>query len=199
MPSITQRKKFAHGKRGIIYTGMYKGKKVAIKKKRMESLARDRMQNEATWLRILNRHGIGPKFLSFKNNEVVYEFVEGEFIVPFLEKVSLKRRKDVILDVFLQMYALDLLGVNKEEMHHPLKHILVTKGDKPVLIDFERCHLTEKPKNVTQFLQFVTRTRARTFLGVMPSATLKKMQITYKSKYSEQSFRKLLVLLHLLP
>jgi len=53
------------------------------------------------------------------------------------------------------MFVLDKLGVNKEEMHHPYKHVLITKKQKPVLLDFERCHLSEKPKNVTQFCQCV--------------------------------------------
>jgi predicted Ser/Thr protein kinase len=53
------------------------------------------------------------------------------------------------------------LKVNKEEMHHPHKHILVCAKNKkaliPVMIDFERCHLTSKPTNVTQFLEFICR------------------------------------------
>jgi predicted Ser/Thr protein kinase len=47
-------------------------------------------------------------------------------------------------------------------MHHPLKHIIV--GRKPVLIDFERCHDTDKPKNVTQFLMFLGGTKVKALL-----------------------------------
>jgi predicted Ser/Thr protein kinase len=50
---------------------------------------------------------------------------------------------------------MDVLGINKEEMHHPFKHIIV-RDEKPVLIDFERCHYTEKQQNVTQFVQYLT-------------------------------------------
>ena len=52
------------------------------------------------------------------------------------------------------MFALDKLMVDKEEMHHPFKHVIITKG-KPLLVDFERCHKTLKPKNVTQFCQCI--------------------------------------------
>ena len=54
------------------------------------------------------------------------------------------------------MYKLDELKINKEEMHHPYKHILITKTNKPVLLDFERANNTEKPSNVTQFCQCIT-------------------------------------------
>ena len=59
----------------------------------------------------------------------------------------------MIKEVLEQCFVLDSLHVDKEEMHHPHKHILIDK--EPVLIDFERAHYTEKPQNVTQFCQFL--------------------------------------------
>jgi len=51
---------------------------------------------------------------------------------------------------------MDGLGINKEEMSHPPKHIIISKKNKkPVLIDFERSHYTLKPSNVTQFCDFL--------------------------------------------
>ena len=41
-------------------------------------------------------------------------------------------------------------------MTNPYKHIIIDKNNNPVLIDFERCRYTEQPKNVTQFLQYLT-------------------------------------------
>ena len=40
-------------------------------------------------------------------------------------------------------------------MHNPLKHIIIDAKNMPVLIDFERCYETEKPHNVTQFVDFI--------------------------------------------
>ena len=46
--------------------------------------------------------------------------------------------------------------MDKEEMHHPYKHIIIDrKTKKPVLLDFERCHKTQEPKNVTQFCSYI--------------------------------------------
>ena len=59
----------------------------------------------------------------------------------------------MLKDVLRQCFILDKLKINKLEMHHPVKHIIIDK--KPVLIDFERSYYTENPKNVSQFCQFL--------------------------------------------
>ena len=153
---IANIEKIAKGHRGVVYSGMYDGKKVAVKKKREDSEAVGRMQNEARWLKFLNRKGIGPEFIYSEDDYLVYYFVEGVPIVDFLKKADKEDIRKVLVDVLKQCYNLDKIGINKEEMHHPLKHILVKKDNVPVMIDFERAHSTQKPKNVTQFLQFVS-------------------------------------------
>jgi len=54
-----------------------------------------------------------------------------------------------------QMYEMDKMKINKEEMSHPHKHIIIDNKYKPVLIDFERAHYTINPSNVTQFSDFL--------------------------------------------
>ena len=73
------------------------------------------------------------------------------------KETSHVRIKRVLRNVFEQCARLDKLGINKEEMHNPYKHIVV--GEKIVLLDFERAAFTEKPHNVTQFVQYVIRNR----------------------------------------
>jgi release factor glutamine methyltransferase len=158
-----------HGKRGNIFTGIidksklikthFPGKKeivkVAIKVKREESKAIGRTENESNWLKILNKEGIGPRFMFSGDDYLVYRFAEGQFILDWAEGKSFEEVRPVILEVLDQCYKMDLLGVNKEEMHHPMKHVIV--GEKIVMLDFERCSRTEKPKNVTQFIEFICR------------------------------------------
>src|SRR3989344_8569931 len=57
------------------------------------------------------------------------------------------------------MRTLDLLKLNKEEMHHPHKHIIVDRKGKPSLVDFERARIVSRPKNVTQFCQYLRSTQ----------------------------------------
>jgi len=155
--------KLAKGHRGIVYAGKYRGKKVAIKRKKPESEAVGRIQNEAKWLKVLNKKGIGPKFIFSKDDYFVYYFIDGKFIMDFLIEANNKDINKVLCDIVDQCNLLDKLGLNKEEMHHPLKHIIVRRN-KPVMIDFERIHYNDKPKNLTQFLQFLSSRNVYTIL-----------------------------------
>jgi release factor glutamine methyltransferase len=154
---ITNTKKIAKGRRGLIYKAKWKNKSIVIKKKRPESKAVGRMQNEADWLKVLNKKGIGPRFRFADRDYFAYDYVEGEFLPLFMEKSGKAGIKRVLSEIIKQCFILDKLRVNKEEMHRPLKHVLVDKNLKVVLIDFERTHKAGKPKNLTQFLQYLKR------------------------------------------
>lgn len=145
---------FSRGKRGIIYTGKYKDKKVAIKAPHPASRNPQSIAHEIRLLRRIGPFKIGPTVLFSGSNYFVYEFVEGEFIVDWIARNKKSIIIRVLLCLFDQLFTLDQMGLQKEEMHHPHKHILVTRR-RPVLIDFERCYLSKKPQNVTQFCQFL--------------------------------------------
>jgi release factor glutamine methyltransferase len=146
---------FAEGDRGLVYTAMHNKKKVAIKIKRPDSEAMNRIWNEGKTLGVVNKHGIGPMLVKAYPDAVVYEFVEGEFFKDWIETAPKAKLKPALIDILKQCHELDKLGLMKEEMHRPLKNALVTKKGKVVLIDFERTHQTDKPHNVTQFCQFL--------------------------------------------
>ena len=151
---ITNVKYLAKGHRGLLFTGSYSNRKVAIKTKNPHSKAFGRIENETKWLKKLNKHGIGPKLLLVGSNYFVYKYIEGDFIVDFIKKSGKNSIKKIIKKIFSQMFALDKLKIDKEEMHHPLKHVIISKN-RPCLIDFERAHYAQNPKNVTQFCQFL--------------------------------------------
>lgn len=151
---ITNVKYFTKGKRGLLFTGICKNKKIAIKAKNPKSTAFGRIENEAKWIKKLNKHNIGPKLLFAENDYFVYEYIDGNFIIDYIEKSSKNSIKKIIRQIFSQMLVLDKLKIDKEEMHHPVKHVIVSKN-KPYLIDFERAHHSPNPKNITQFCQFL--------------------------------------------
>jgi len=194
MKSIKNKEFFSKGKRGFIYVGMIGAKKVAIKTKNPRSKAVGRIENEANWLKKLNKKGIGPKFVEFKNDNLVYEFAEGEFILDWLINKDKSSIKEVLKAIFMQCRELDKLKVNKEEMHNPIKHIVV--GTTITLLDFERCKKTEKPQNVTQFCQFVMSKKLKTILskkGIrVNNKKLIKLLKEYKKDYSEKKFNEAL-------
>ncbi|MFH0870344.1 MAG: HemK2/MTQ2 family protein methyltransferase [archaeon] len=151
-----EREIFAHGKRGLIYI---EGD-VCIKEKNPDS-AVDTLKNEAEFLKILNRKNIGPKLIKYEDKKLYREFIEGEPLGKFLAKEEDKRKIiSVLLQILEQCRKIDLLGINKTELTNPYKDIIITPENKAVLIDFERCKMTEKPKNVTQFLQYIAKNSA---------------------------------------
>lgn len=177
----------AHGKRGMIYTAQYKNKKIALKVKKKSSEAVGRVQNEALWLEKINKKKLGPKLIFHNHNYLAYEFIEGDFILDFVEKNKSKKNKikNIIKKVFEQCFVLDQLGLDKEEMHHPLKHIIV-KYPKATLIDFERMHQVESPHNVTQFIQFVTVIRK------LDRKKMIKLAQEYKNSMTKSNLKKII-------
>ena len=146
---------FAKGKRGLIFVFQKNRKKYAIKIKNPDSKAVEKIRNEAFFLKKLNKYKIGPKFVEESSDYVCYEFIEGTILKEYL-----KENKDlnkIFKEILKQCEILDKLNINKEEMHNPLKNIIINKKNKPILIDFERCHFTSRPKNANQFKEFLRR------------------------------------------
>ncbi len=150
---ITDIQRLAKGHRGLIFTGKIAKKKITVKVQRQDIGAQGTVNNEVIQLKKLNKKGIGPTLLFSGDDYFAYNYIEGEFVIPYLEKASKTTVVNVLKNVFDQMKVMDKMGLNKEEMHHPLKHVII--GKKVTLIDFERCKPSEKLHNVTQFCQFM--------------------------------------------
>jgi len=151
---LTNVKYFTKGHRGFLFIAKYKGKKVVIKTKNPQSKAIGRIENEAKWLRKLNKYRIGPKLVKVFEDYFIYGCIDGDFIIDYIRKSNKNKIRKLINKILNQLLVLDKLKVDKEEMHHPLKHVIVC-DNQPYLIDFERMHYSKNPKNVTQFCQFL--------------------------------------------
>lgn len=182
----------AKGHRGVVYKGSYKGKTVAIKVQ-----ASTYVKKEVAALKKLNPHGIGPKLLKAADTYFIMQFIDGikfyEYIGKAEDKTQVKR---VLKDVFYQCYQLDTLGMTKEEMHHPHKHVIVTAKDDAVMIDFEKCKQTPSPKNVTQFCQCINSTNMLVILRskdiFVQQDKLRKLARVYKGSMTEKNLEKIL-------
>ena len=189
---VSEIRYLAKGHRGLVFRGVYKKKDVIIKTKNPSSTATGRISNEAKWLLRLNRHGIGPKLVFYGGDSPEYfiaEFIEGENILEYLKKSGRKDIQLIIKKIFIQLLALDKLKIDKEEMHRPLKHIIV-KRKTPCLVDFERAHYSPKPKNVTQFCQFVTGNRLSELFKSKGIFADKKKAIKFAKSYKNPNMKK---------
>jgi len=185
---------FAKGKRGSIFTGRYRLRKVAIKLQREDSPSPGSINNEIEILKKLSGIGIGPKILLSGKNWFIYKFAKGDFIEDFVENSKKLKIIKVLYNVFDQLYALDRFGVNKEEMHNPYKHIII--GKEAILLDFERAKKTQKPKNVTQFCQYLISAKFAELLkskgiNIDRDALLDAAKV-YKHSQNKSNFAKIL-------
>ena len=178
--------KIGRGKRGLVYRIRWKNTHAVLKIPIPTSTAIKRIENEAHWLKRLNAHGIGPTLLDFTTADGerrVMEHIHGEPFEDYVKKSSRRRLREVVLHLFQQCRTMDSLHVNKYEMHKPHKHILVRRH-LPILLDFERCTFTLKPKNVTQFAEYLVR------LGFLCDRKPLLLALKrYKRTYSDQAYR----------
>lgn len=152
----------AAGHRGAVYSGIFTSPlpvKVAIKVEHSNSKAPNRIENEAKWLKILNKKGIGPQLYFFRKNYAVMELISGKRIMDWIKKHSKEEIIPVLEKILTQGLTMDQLRVSKQEMHHPHKHIIVNSKNEPIMIDFERCKETLAPTNVTQLVEWLCRSK----------------------------------------
>ena len=156
---------FAKGKHGLVFTADYAGKKnkqkvkVAVKIHNPLSSAECAIYKEAKMLPLVNKLKIGPKFIDAEKDYVIYEFIQGEPFQKLLPNLKKNETLAIIKKIIHQLFVLDNAGIVKEEMSNPYKHIIIEKNKHPVLIDFERSHISPKQHNVTQFCTYLLRLR----------------------------------------
>ena len=146
----------------------------------------------------MNKKGIGPKLLFYDKNYLVYGFVEGKLIADYLKNNKKEDIGKIIIKIMDQMFVMDKLKMNKEEMSHPQKHIIINKKNNPILIDFERSRYTIKPGNVTQFTDFLMSKDVSTILKNDNMKVNNKKIINaakiYKKQQNEKNFSNILKL-----
>lgn len=184
MARIENKQYFAKGSHGVVYTALINGTKVAIKEKNPNTTASP-IKTEAQMLKLVNTKGLGPKFVKTTKRGVVYVFQPGIPFHKWMQTASTKQLKRALLNLLLQCYELDKLKINKMEMMRPYSNVIYYR--KPVLIDFERAYKTSQPKNVTQFIQFLTTYSLLKQKGI---ALSRKKVIPFAKEYKKNSNKK---------
>ena len=198
---LTDIKSLAKGHRGFVYSAKLKNKDVAVKIENSPKF-NFRIKNEVDWLKKLNKKNIGPNLVMDGPNYFIMDLIKGKRIVDFIDSLDpnqLNTRnliKTVLCECLRQCREMDLMKVDKDEMHHPYKHIIVDDEFKVFFIDFERCKFTEDPKNVTQFCQFISSTNMFVALrekGLMVfPEKIRKFAQFYKINPSEKNLEKIM-------
>ena len=131
---------------------------------------------------------------------VEMEFVKGRTIGEVIRAGDGEEIKLTALKTAEVCRTLDLLGIQKEEMNHPVKHVIVgwscgdaeqnseQKYPNVKLIDFERAKETGKPSNLTQFVIYLMRKR----IVVNRKDEAISLLRSYKATYSDEIYRKII-------
>lgn len=158
------------GKHSIVYLG----EKYAIKQfyERFEY----NFLKEVKFLTLLQSFFFTPKlyFIDFANLRIVMERLRGKRFEEAFSKKAVERALEAC-------FIMDSLGIEKQEMNHPDKHIIVS--DDVRFIDFERARFKTHPSNLTQFCMYLKR------FGVKVEMNLLK---EYKTSMNRESFSKIL-------
>lgn len=151
---LSDKEYYAKGKRGVVSLANWNGTRVLVKEHNPSS-AVDTIAHEAMMMKKLNALGIGPKFFAYEKNMLIREFIDGEEISEWVVHAKSDDIRHVLVLLLLQCQVMDVASIDKTEMNHPTKHILIRKNI-PVQIDFERSRISTRPKNVTQICQWFT-------------------------------------------
>jgi putative serine/threonine protein kinase len=131
------------GVTSIVFLGCYENRKVIIKIRRSDTKRKSSIKKEAFFLSKANECDVGPKIYDFDDDYLIMEYLEGSLLLS-----GKFDRKDVF-DILRQCNFLDIAGINHRQIQGG-KHIIC--GDKNTVIDFEKAHYSDTPKNVTSFL-----------------------------------------------
>lgn len=184
-------KYFSKGKRSLVYTAIYKNKKVAIKIKHPKSTAKGRILHESKILKRTNKYKIGPRIIKASKDYILYEFVDGPFFIDWIKNQEEKEVKKAIKEILIKCRKLDKLNINKKEFNHPIKHIIMSREKEPIFIDFERCYPSKRPKNLTQFCQFLMSKPFSSYIKLNKKSIVPLLK-KYKNNQTETNFKLIL-------
>ena len=188
---------------GIVVLCKIGKKKVAVKIRRIDS-QRKNLKKEAEFLTITNQFGVGPKLLGFSKNFLVIEYLDGEKIGKWInklkEKPNVAQLKNIIKKTLTDCYKLDKIGLDHGELSNITKHVIV--GKKITIIDFESSSTDRKVSNVTSATQALCiGSGISKIIGRVYKIPKKQKMITvlrrYKQEGTRESFENLLSVLKL--
>ena len=182
---------------GIVVIAYADGYKYALKIRRVDA-DRNSMRREAKLLKKANSLSLGPEVRKVSRNFLLMQFIEGSFLLPWLERTRGKcRLRNVLRSILEQCFVLDLAGLDHGELSCATKHIIVDAEDRPFLLDFESASDERKAANVTSVCQFLllhgeTATRIRRRLGEVDETALLSSLRKYKHHPSRENFETLM-------
>lgn len=189
---------------GIVILAKRKNKLVAIKIRRTDA-SRTKMNNEAKFLKIANKVGVGPLFIDSSKNFIVMEYLNGEKIATWVNNLKSKKDskfiKTTIQKILEDCYNLDKVGLDHGELSNITKHVIIDKS-KITLIDFESSSTKRIVSNITSATQALCIGTGiskiiKKFYKLPPKTRIIPVLRNYKQEKTRENFEKIMIVLRL--
>eukprot|EP01065_Artemidia_motanka_P036389 TRINITY_DN44312_c0_g1_i1.p1 TRINITY_DN44312_c0_g1~~TRINITY_DN44312_c0_g1_i1.p1 ORF type:complete len:283 (+),score=31.59 TRINITY_DN44312_c0_g1_i1:64-912(+) len=179
------------GKHSIVSSAFIESTRVAVKRCREDSAGAS-LQKEAAGLAAANAVGIGPQLIAHAPDCVVMEWVDGLPLVDYLLRATQRAALWAVHELLDQCRRLDAVGLAKEEMTHPQRHVIITGPDRMILIDFDRANVCAQVRNVPQVCSYLSGRRLLQLLSrsnvSVDVATLRNAAAEYKRNPSDETY-----------
>jgi len=186
---------------GIVVAAQTDKGKIALKIRRLDA-DRAGMQHEAEMLKRANAVGVGPKLLGVTKDFLLMEFIEGKLLPQWVKELrgrgTKARIRQVLRAILEQCWRLDEAGLDHGELSRAPKHIIVSEGDRPRIVDFETASVARRVSNVTSICQylFIGSSAAKIIerkFGKVEQGELIRTLREYKQERIRENFNKVLI------
>jgi putative serine/threonine protein kinase len=189
------------GSVGLVTLARFNGKYFALKIRRTDA-NRMNMFDEVVYQSLANSNGIGPFLVNFSDNFILMEFVEGYNIVEWYNSVQTSNERILKCTALIleQCYLLDCLKLDHGQLNRLDCHIIISKDDRPTILDFETSSAMRRVSNITSVSQSIFL-HGPIYSRVLESINKDRRQIMknikdYKIQMNHEKFKKILKLLN---
>jgi putative serine/threonine protein kinase len=141
---------------GVVVAALMGRRLFALKIRRMDA-DRESLSAEAEYLGMANGASVGPQLFASSSNFLVMEFIDGEYLVNWVEGLELSdegRLRHVLRQLLDKARGLDGVGLDHGELNRAHRHVIVA-GEEPRIIDFESASTGRRVANVTSITNYI--------------------------------------------
>lgn len=190
------------GSVGLVTLARYKQKYFALKIRRTDA-NRPNMYDEVAYQSLANSSGVGPFLVNFSENFILMEYIKGTDILDWYgsRRISKKRKINCTTLILKQCYVLDCLNLDHGQLNRLDCHIIISKDDKPTILDFETSSTQRRVRNLTSASQSIFL-KGSIYYQLLNSIHYDRKQImekikAYKTDMTQQRFDNILSMLEI--
>jgi len=188
------------GSVGLVTLARFKGQYFALKIRRTDA-NRANMFDEVVYQSLANSIGVGAFLVNFSENFILMEFVKGSNIIEWYSSVRTANERILKCTALIleQCYLLDCLKLDHGQLNRLDRHIIISKDDRPTILDFETSSAMRRVSNITSvsqsiFLHGPIYSRLQDSINKDRTEIMKNIK-DYKIQMNYEKFKKILNLL----